>query len=383
MIGIVDKVLFWTFAGLLFYVYLGYPLLLAFLSLLFRRRPPEPDYTPSISVLIAAYNEAANIGRKIEQTLQLDYPVDKIEIIVLSDCSIDGTDEIVSGMADPRVRLLRMPRRGGKTNAQNQGVLEAKGEILIFSDATTVYHPMALRYLVSNYRDPSVGAVSGRYQYFDEMGGSPTGLGTVAFWNYENLIKKFQSQIRTISGCCGCIYSVRMSAYTALDPDIISDLVQPLMVLKQGLRVVFEYRALAYEETTQSSSEEFSMRVRVVTRAIRGILRVPELLNPLRYGWISFQLLSHKVLRWLVPFFLIGIFLSNLALLNSSFYLYVFIAQALFYGSALVSLILPLQKVSKLLTVPLYFCILNSAALVSVIAVIRGKKYVVWETVRR
>ena len=382
MIEIAAKVLFWTFMGLLFYVYLGYPLLLATLSVLFQRRQPEPDYTPNISVLIAAYNEVANIERKVIQTLQLDYPAEKIEVIVISDCSTDGTDEIVKGMADPRVRLLRIPQRGGKTNAQNQGVLEAKGEILIFSDATTVYHPMALRYLVSNYRDSSVGAVSGRYQYFDETGSSPTGLGTIAFWNYENLIKKFQSQIKTISGCCGCIYSVRKSAYTALDPDIISDLVQPLMVLKQGLRVVFEDRALAYEETTQTSSEEFSMRVRVVTRAIRGILRVSELLNPLQYGWISFQLLSHKILRWLVAFFLIGIFLSNLALLNSDFYLYLFIAQALLYGSALLSLVLPLQKVSKLLTVPLYFCIVNVAAVVSIIELIRGKRYVVWETRR-
>jgi cellulose synthase/poly-beta-1,6-N-acetylglucosamine synthase-like glycosyltransferase len=383
MIEIAAEILFWIFTGLILYVYAGYPLLLAFLSPMFRHTTPEPNYTPCISVLIAAYNEAANIKRKVEQTLQLDYPADKLEIIVLSDRSTDSTDEIVSQINDPRVRLLRILERGGKTNAQNQGVLAAKGEFLIFSDATTVYHPMSLRYLVSNYRDPSVGAVSGRYQYFDESGRSPTGFGTVAFWNYENLIKKYQSQIKTITGCCGCIYSVRKSAYVPLDPNIISDLVQPLMVLKQGLRVVFEDRALAYEETTQTSSEEFSMRVRVVTRAIHGIVRVSELLNPLYYGWTSFQLISHKVLRWLVPFFLIGAFLSNLFLLNSKFYFYLWIVQALFYGSALLCLVLPLQKLSKLLTVPLYFCIVNSAALVSVIEVIRGNKYVVWETVRK
>lgn len=378
-----STILFWVFAGLLFYTYLGYPLLLALVSPWFPRRAPAPDFTPSLSILLAAYNEAANIGRKIDQTLKLDYPPGKMEILVLSDCSTDGTDEIVQAVADPRVRLIRIEKRGGKTNAQNIGVLQAKGEILIFSDATTVYHPMALRYLASNYRDPSVGAVSGRYQYFDETGGSPTGLGTIAFWNYENLIKKFQSRIKTISGCCGCIYSVRRSAYTELNPDIISDLVQPLKVLKQGLRVVFEDRALAYEETTQSTAEEFSMRVRVITRGIRGILSVPELLNPVRYGWIAVQLLSHKVLRWLVPFFLIGLFVSNLALLDQPLYLCAFLAQVLLYGSALASLFLPLQKVSKLLTVPSYFCIVNWAALVSVVEVMRGRKYVVWETVRK
>lgn len=383
MIDDVAVTLFWVFAGLLCYTYAGYPLLLAFLSRWVRRAAPEPDHFPRITILIAAYNEAANIGRKLEQTLRLDYPADRMEILVLSDCSSDGTDEIVKAVSDPRVRLLRMAKRAGKTSAQNNGVLEACGEVLIFSDATTVYHPMALRYLASQFRDPAVGAASGRYQYFDETGGSPTGLGTIAFWNYENLIKKFQSRIRTISGCCGCIYAVRASAYTALDPDIISDLVQPLQVIKKGFRVAFEDRALAYEETTQTSGEEFSMRVRVVTRGIRGMLSVAELLNPLQHGWIAFQLLSHKVLRWLVPFFLIGLFLANLALLGRPFYLCAFLAQALVYGCALASLALPLQRISRILTMPLYFCIVNLAALVSVIEVLRGRKYVVWETVRK
>jgi cellulose synthase/poly-beta-1,6-N-acetylglucosamine synthase-like glycosyltransferase len=275
-----------------------------------------------------------------------------------------------------------MPERKGKTHAQNQGVTVAKGEILVFSDATTTYHPQALRYLASNYMDASVGAVSGRYQYFDPEQASPTGLGTIAFWNYENLIKRFQSRIRTISGCCGCIYSVRKDAYTALPADVISDLVQPLWTIRKGYRVVFEDRALAFEETTKSTTEEFKMRVRVVTRGIRGLLSVPGLLNPVKYPWVAFQLLSHKVLRWLVSFFLILLFLSNAALATRQPYLGLFALQILFYTLAVLSRVVPVHRHMKLLGIPLYFCTVNIAALFSIFEVFRGRKYTVWETVR-
>jgi cellulose synthase/poly-beta-1,6-N-acetylglucosamine synthase-like glycosyltransferase len=347
-----------------------------------KRNQPEPGFVPKLSVLIAAYNEEAGIEKKLRETLALDYPSDSIKIIVLSDGSTDRTDSIVESFNDPRVQLLRVTGRLGKTNAQNEGVKIAKGDVLIFSDATTIYHKMALKYLASNYADPRVGAVSGRYQYFDVEGGSPTGAGTIAFWNYENFIKMMQSRIRTISGCCGCIYSVRREAYTALSPEVISDLVQPLHVIRQGYRVVFEDRALAYEETTQTTSEEFRMRVRVVTRGMRGLLSVPDLLSPWRFPWVSFQLWSHKVLRWLVPFFLLVLFGSNVFLLEHPIYRLFFVAQAAFYLVALFSFLVPIHKRWKPLGIPLYFCTLNAAALCSVFEVLRGKKYTVWQTVR-
>jgi cellulose synthase/poly-beta-1,6-N-acetylglucosamine synthase-like glycosyltransferase len=375
-------ILVWFSLGALVYVYVGYPLLLAVIGLFAKRPNATPGHFPKISVLIAAYNEEAGIRKKIEDTLALDYPADKIEILVLSDCSTDHTDEIVKRFAGPRVRLLRAPSRKGKTNVQNLGAEIAQGEVLVFSDATTVYHPLALQYLACNYADPKVGAVSGRYHYFDPEGTSPTGLGMIAFWNYENFIKMTQSRIRTISGCCGCIYSVRRSAYTALHPDVISDLVQPLWAIQKGYRVVFEDRALAYEETTKSSKEEFSMRVRVVTRGIRGILSVPDLLNPVKYGWVSFQLISHKVLRWMVPFFLLLLFASNAVLWNHPRYGALFAMQIGFYGFALLTLLIPLHRMWKPLGIPLYFCTLNAAALRSILEVMRGRKHVVWETVR-
>ena len=375
-------VLVWISLSGLVYVYVGYPILLAGVGLFAQRQKLALGFFPTISVLVAAYNEEADIEKKIKDTLALDYPADKLEIVVLSDCSTDRTDEIVKAFADPRVRLMRAPTRKGKTNAQNLGVEIARGEVLVFSDATTVYHHLALQYLACNYADPKVGAVSGRYQYFDPEGKSPTGLGMIAFWNYENFIKMMQSRIRTISGCCGCIYSVRRVAYTPLHPEVISDLVQPLWAIQKGYRVLFEDRALAYEETTKSSKEEFSMRVRVVTRGIRGILSVPALLNPAKYGWVSFQLISHKVLRWMVPFFLLLLLASNAVLWNHGWYGVLFALQITFYGFAALTLLIPLHRMWKPLGIPLYFCTLNAAALRSIREVLRGRKYVVWETVR-
>jgi cellulose synthase/poly-beta-1,6-N-acetylglucosamine synthase-like glycosyltransferase len=288
----------------------------------------------------------------------------------------------VKTFPDSRVRLVPMRERRGKTYAQNCGIQEATGEVIIFSDATAVYHSQALMYLACNYQDPAVGAVSGRYQYFDPGNQSPTGLGSVAFWSYENLIKKLQSRIRTITGCCGCIYSVRKTAYTELPADIISDLVQPLQAIRKGYRVLFEDRALAYEETTQSTGEEFSMRVRVVTRAMRGLLSVSDLVTPWKFAWPAFQLWSHKIMRWMVPLFLIAMLASNLLLLDSPMYRLALAVQLFFYLAAVLYILLPMHRQWKPLGIPLFFCTLNAAALVSMLEICRGRKYVTWQTVR-
>jgi cellulose synthase/poly-beta-1,6-N-acetylglucosamine synthase-like glycosyltransferase len=384
----------WESAGLavwfaaaivLVYVYAGYPFLLGTLSVLFRRSRKQPGYTPAVTVLIAAYNEEADIGRKVRQTLELRYPKDKFDILVCSDGSTDRTDEIVQEIAktEPHVRLLRVEGRRGKTNAQNEGVKRCRGEVIVFSDATTVYHPDSLALLACHYEDPRVGAVSGRYKYFDLEGGSPTGLGSIAFWNYENLIKLFQGRIHTLTGCSGCIYSVRKSAYTPLPDAACSDLVEPLHVVRQGYRVAFEDRALAYEEVTATSKQEFKMRVRVVTRGIRGVLSVPELLNPVKRPWIAFQLLSHKLLRWTVPVLLILIFGASVALIRRPVFQIALTLQLAFYATALLTLRFPLHKRWKPLGIPLFFCTLNTAALVGLIEILRGNRYTVWETVRQ
>jgi cellulose synthase/poly-beta-1,6-N-acetylglucosamine synthase-like glycosyltransferase len=379
----VAEIVFWFAVLILCYIYVGYPALLCVLAQLFRKRRADADFCPSITVLIAAYNEEASIKRKLEETLALDYPPGKVEVLVVSDGSDDATDAIVRAFPDPRVRFLRVEGRRGKTHAQNEGVKLCSGDVVVFSDATAVYHRQALRRLAANYSDQRIGAVSGRYHYFDPNESSPTGLGSVAFWNFENLIKRFQSQISTLTGCSGCIYSVRKSAYTALPDEACSDLVQPLHVVQKGYRVAFEERALAYETTTTSTTDEFRMRVRVAGRGIRGILSVPELLKFWRHGWISFQLFSHKILRWQMPILLLLLFLSNAVLIGKPPYQYVFVLQAFFYAVAGLQVMIPFHRYWKPLGLPLYFCTLNAAVLVSIYQLLRGNRYVVWQTVRR
>lgn len=378
-------VLFGIAAGILIYTYVGYPALLVMVSLFRnRRKRREPESPIPVSLLICAYNEETSIGKKIEASLALDYPPECLEIVVVSDGSTDRTDAIVGEYAqNSRVKFLRLEGRRGKTYAQNEGVKHCSGEVIVFSDATAVYHSQAIRYLAAAYSDPTVGAVSGRYKYFDPQDTSPTGLGSMAFWNYENHIKKLQSHIRTLTGCSGCIYSVRRSLYTPLPVDACSDLVEPLCIVEKGYRVAFEERALAYEETTQSNSQEFRMRVRVANNGIRSVLGKRKLLNFRRFGWIAFQLLSHKVLRWTVPVCLIVLLVTSGLLAGESRIMAVmFGLQLAFYVVSIASLVIPIHRVWKPLGIPLYYCLLNIAALVSLLGILKGDKHITWETIR-
>jgi len=303
--------------------------------------------------------------------------------MVASDGSTDRTDEIVRGFATRGVVLKRVEGRVGKTATQNEAVKAAIGEIVIFSDATTKYSKDAIRKIVRNYADEAVGAVSGRYEYVNPTGAS-VGIGTILFWKYENFIKSAQTRIKTITGCCGCIYSVRKKAYVLLPPDIISDLVEPLKIIEKGYRIVFEPEAVAYEETTETSKQEFSMRVRVISRGMQGLWYMRTLFNPFRYGFVSFQLFSHKVLRWMVPFMLLMLFITNIFLIGRPFYNFTFIAQILFYsGAALGYLFDKKGKKVKLLALPLYYCVVNIASAAALFRTIMGKKAVVWETARQ
>jgi len=378
------EILFWTMAGIVLYTYVGYSLTILVLARFVDRPVRRGEIEPRVTYLITAYNEERNIAAKLEQVLSLGYPRDKLEIIVASDGSTDRTDEIVRQFAANRVRLVRVEGRVGKTETQNQAVREATGDIIVFSDATTYYEASALRNLVRNYADSAVGAVSGRYEYRNPTGAS-IGFGSILFWRYENLIKVLQTRIGTITGCCGCIYSVRRELYEPLPADIISDLVEPLKILQKGYRIVFEPDAIAFEETTEKTSEEFSMRVRVVTRGMRGLWFMRPLFNPFRFGFVSYQLLSHKVLRWLIPVFLLLLLVSNAWLLGSSwFYDVTFGLQVVFYAVALLGLLAERWNiVFKPLMVPLYFVTVNAAAVVAMYRIWKGYKAVTWETIRR
>ncbi len=385
---IIFEILFFKCIVLIGYAYIGYPLLIVVISFFTNNKVKFSDhYEPHVSLLITAFNEEKDIESKLRNSLELDYPKEKFEIIVASDGSTDSTDSIVKRFKDNEkgvtVVLHRVEGRLGKTATQNSAVKECKGQIIVFSDAASLYDRNTIRALVRNYADPNVGAVSGRYEYINKKGTS-VGFATILFWKFENFIKSRQTKIKTITGCCGCIYSVRKDLYTPLPPKIISDLVEPLTILQKGYRIVFEPYALAFEETTEKPKDEFKMRVRVIVRGMNGMLFVRNLFNPLKYPFISMQLISHKVMRWLVPVFCLIIFISNIFLAAFSvFYLVFLILQLIFYSLAVIGYFMEKKGIhKKIFYLPLYFCIVNLASLISIVKILKKENIVTWQTQR-
>ncbi len=376
-------VVFWLCVGAMAYVYVGYPALLFLVSRVVHRRVTKAPITPAVTMVIAAYNEEEAIGRKLDNSLALDYPPDKLDILVASDGSNDGTNRIVRDYErrhPGRVTLLDLPR-GGKTIGQNRAAEVARGEILVFSDATTMYDAGAVRAMVANYADATVGSVGGDVRYVRD-GEEASAKGRQMYWSYEASIRRWESQIFTVIGATGCIYSIRKSLYTHLDPAAISDFVQPARALIKGYRSVVEDDATCWEVAeSKQMGDELRRRSRVVNRGLRGVGFMTELLNPVRHPFLLFQIISHRLLRWGIPFLLIGAFVSNAFLLDRLFYALTFAAQVAFYGGALAALVLDRWHIRpRGLFVPLYFCLVNLAPLIAVWSLLKGEKKIVWET---
>jgi cellulose synthase/poly-beta-1,6-N-acetylglucosamine synthase-like glycosyltransferase len=377
------EIVFWLSAAALLYTYIGYPLLLAVLSRLRGRPVRRADFYPSVTVIITAYNEERDLAQKLENTLLLDYPKDSLEIIVASDCSSDRTDEIVRSMAARGVRLHRQPERLGKTAAQNAAVEQASGEIILFSDATTLYQKDVLRALMPNFADPSVGCATGRVVYTDSATSS-VGHGTRSYWSYEFLLKKHESNICSLIGVCGCLYAVRRSAYVPLYHEACSDFIIATKMVEQGLRAVYEPDAVCMEETNERADKELKVRVRIITQTFADLWRNRAMMNPLRSGFYAIELLSHKVMRYLVPLFLILILAASAVLApRSLFYAIALAGQVALYGAAALAYLLErLGLHSRLLAIPQYFVLGNLASLIAFYKFLSGERYVRWEPIR-
>jgi cellulose synthase/poly-beta-1,6-N-acetylglucosamine synthase-like glycosyltransferase len=377
------EIIFWTAVVAIVYTYAGYPLLLMLISR-FRRKPVlRREFTPAVTVIIAAYNEERDLAAKLENTLALDYPKSKLEIIVTSDCSTDRTDEIVHSFAPRGVRLHRQTERLGKTAAQNAAVEKATGEILLFSDATTHYRADVLRLLMRSFADESVGCATGNVIYAHDADSSVS-HGTRSYWNYEFLLKKHESAITSLIGVCGCMYAVRRSAYVPLYHEACSDFLVATTMVRQGLRAVYEPEAVCVEEPNAKANKELAVRVRIIAQTLADLWRNRDVLNPFRKGFYAVQLLSHKVLRYLVPLFLIVLLItSGLLVFKSLFYATFFIAQIGFYLAAAASaLMIRLGVNSRLLALPQYFVITNVACLIALFKLVSGERYIKWEPVR-
>ena len=377
--------MFWLSACLLGYTYVGYPVLLWLVGYMRTPRTNRAVIEPTVTVIISARNEEKSLAEKLENTLSLDYPKDKLEIIVVSDCSTDRTDEIASTFAARGVILHRQAQRLGKTAAQNAAVRLAKNDIILFSDATTFLESDVLRAIVPNFADPQVGCVSGRLIYSAGVD-TQTNVtrGANSYWKYESLLKRLESRAGSLTGASGCLYAVRRSAYIPLYNEACSDFVIATKMCEQGLRTVYEPTAVAVEDMNSLPVKEMRMRVRIIAQTYTDLWRNRQMLNPLRAGFFSIQLISHKLMRYAVAAFLLVLICSSLLLaVTSPFYAFAAAVELLFLLIAAASLSLP-KRVStfRWLAWPAFFALANAAAVAGFYKFLRGHRYAHWEPMR-
>ena len=368
------KCIFWSSLVMLFYTYFGYPLLMMILLKIKRAKPIEKTaITPFISVVIAAYNEEKDIAPKLNGILNSNYPKDKMEVVVISDCSSDGTDKIVATFADKGVRLFRLEQRTGKIGGYRNVIPHLKGEIIVFSDATSLLSPNSISSLVGNFADPKVGCAGGLLAYMNPKKAG-IGEGENQYWGYETRIRDMESALCSLTSVSGTLYAVRKDLYPLDIKDYLADdLIVPIRVVKAGFRVVLEKKAVCRELTTLNIDEEMNKRIRITSQNIRGLIDQMDILNPFRYGLYSILVISHKLLRLLVPIFLIAVFLANLILMFSyKGYMLIMFMQIAFYAGAMAG-------VSNSL---FYFCLSNWAILLGIARTFKGEKVVTWETMR-
>src|SRR5262245_39685229 len=314
------QAIFIAAVALIVFVYAGYPALMFAIIRLSPRPVIRADIQPRVSLIIAARNETGEIAAKVETAMELDYPKDLLQIIVASDCSNDRTDQIARSFADRGVALSRQNARAGKTRAQHRAALVSNGDILVFSDATTRLEPDALRKLLRAFADPSVGCVAGRLVYRSE-GSSAVATGCLSYWDYESLLKSWESAAGSLVGVSGCFYAVRRSCHAKLASDMIDDFVIAIEMNLQGLRAVYEPEAVCSENANHRSHDEFRMRVRVIEQTMNALQRYRRLLVARKHGMFQFQIFCHKTLRYSVPLSLLMAFIANaLALDAGHFY---------------------------------------------------------------
>ncbi len=379
------KLIFWTGTAALFYTYLGYPALLAFLSRCVPERKTEGGCEDKrVTLVVAAYNEEKTIGQKMENALGLDYPDGLLDVLVVSDGSTDKTLDIARSYArrHARVRLMDLPR-GGKASAINAAMEVAEGEITIFSDANTELRRDAVKALVSHFSDDSIGCVCGRLIYRNP-GGVVSGKGESFYWRYETALKIHESRLGYIAGANGAIYAIRKSLFKPLPPGTINDdFLISMRIVAMGYRSVYEERALAYEDVAPSVKSEFKRHIRDGAGHYRAMKELLGLANPL-LGTRSLIYWSHRVLRWLAPFILFLLIFVNIILAGEPFFRGLLMLQTGFYGAAIAGFISSgLIRVPFIMYVPFYFCNLNLALLLGFVKAVTGAQNAAWERTER
>jgi len=375
--------IFWILLLVGVYPYALYPIIVRGIGCIRSKSVAASEgYLPQVTILTAAFNEAAHIEATIRNKLDQDYPSNLLDIVVVSDESMDGTDEIVSAIAsqNARIRLIRQVPRQGKTAALNLAMPAVRGDIVVFSDANSIYRPDTVRKLVRNFADRTVGYVTGKMIYVNPDG-SQVGDGCGAFMRYENALRAAETRMGSIVGVDGGVDAVRRALYLPMRADQLPDFVLPLSVVEQGYRVVFEPEANLTEETLSEGAQEYRMRVRVALRALWALWDKRSLLNPLNSGLFAWQLWSHKVLRYLGFLPLTAAIALNWWLLSTGpIYIAGIVGQILFAALILATLVGPrVFRQSPLARYCFYFALLNWASAVAFTRFLRGQKQVLWQ----
>jgi cellulose synthase/poly-beta-1,6-N-acetylglucosamine synthase-like glycosyltransferase len=380
------EITMWTALGLVAYCYVGYPLVIWICSRAFGRRltpPPVADEDlPEVTLLISAHDEERTIGARLQNALEQDYPRDRLEVLVASDGSRDATVEIARRFAERGVRFLDFRENRGKAQTLNDSVVAAGGAIIVFSDANTFFEPHALRRLVRWFADEKTGVVCGRLVLIDpESGANIDSL----YWKYETFLKQCEGCLGALLGANGAIYALRKTDYVPVPArTVVDDFLIPLVSkLKTGRSIIYEREAVAREETPPAIADEFRRRSRIGAGGFQALTHLWPLASPAR-GWIAFSFVSHKVLRWLCPFFLIVALATNLACLDKPVFAALLAGQAAFYCLAALGALLPGRDfLSRLIRVPTMFTSMNVALLLGFWNWISGRQGGVWQrTVR-
>lgn len=383
------ELIFWLLLALVFYTYLGYGIVLFVLvrikRILFKQKPIDRDYFPEVTLVVPAYNEKDFIAEKAQNSLELDYPKDKLRILFITDGSNDGTQDVLKGIDG--VELTHEDIRAGKAAAENRAMTLVTSPIVVFCDANTYLNQDCIKNLVVHYQDPKVGAVSGEKRVLSKSADKASAAGEGLYWKYESTLKKWDSELYTIVGAAGELISFRSELVQDLEQDtILDDFVQTMRICKQGYRVLYEPDAYAAETASDNVKEELKRKVRIAAGGWQAMSRLLPILFPLPNPVLTFQYISHRVLRWSISALALPvIFVLNYFLMTESpMFEYLFYAQILFYVMALLGWFLENRSIKlKILFVPYYFLMMNYAVFAGFFRWLKGSQKATWERAKR
>jgi len=360
---------------MVFYAYFGYPVSLLIIKKFRSKKVKRELLTPPVTLIITAFNEEKRIQEKLENSLKLDFPEENLQILVASDGSTDATNDIVRSYEAKGIELLEVVKRGGKENAQKEAVSYARGNIIIFSDVSTILKPWGLMEIVSNFADPFIGCVSSEDRLIGQDG-NPSGEGF--YVQYEMWLRRLESRVNSVVGLSGSFFAARKEVCQDFSGDVQSDFRTLLSSMKLGLRGVSDPKAIGSYLNIADESRELERKVRTVLRGLTVFFKHLEFLNVFKYGLFSYQLFCHKLLRWLVPLFLVTTLLCNMILAyTSALFLFLLIGQLAFYGIGVYGWLT--QSLNGVLKIPMFFIVVNIAIAVAWWQYLSGNRVVLWE----